>query len=160
MNNLVTKERNITEYQLNEFHTLINMLFRCCQERLQYQSRKFDLPDAELRCLMLFQEEKYLTSKSICVKMDVGKSRITKIIAGLQGKGLIKRIKDPEDSRVSLISITPSGKKKMIGIKKFQNDLYRVILSQVDDEERKRLLTNLDLLKSCMETGKELMTTK
>ncbi|MBU2627638.1 MAG: MarR family winged helix-turn-helix transcriptional regulator, partial [Proteobacteria bacterium] len=144
----------------NEFQNLINILFQCCQERLQHQSREFDLPDAELRCLMFFKDEKYLTSKSISLKMNVGKSRMTKIITGLQKKDLIKRIKDPEDSRVSLISLTPSGREKLLDIKAFQDDLHRVVLSQVDETERKKLLTNLDLLKACMESGKQFMTGK
>jgi DNA-binding MarR family transcriptional regulator len=158
MNYIEIKNRDVTDYQLNEFQNLINMLFQCCQDRLAYQSKEFNLPDAELRCLMFFKDEKYLTSKGISIKMNVGKSRITKIIAGLLKKDLIKRIKDPEDSRVSLISLTPSGREKLDEIKVFQDDLHRVVLSQVSEQERKKLLTNLDLLKACMESGKEFMT--
>jgi DNA-binding MarR family transcriptional regulator len=149
---------DVTEYQLCEFQNLINILFQCCQERLAHQSKEFQLPDAELRCLMFFKGEKYLTSKSISLKMNVGKSRMTKIIAGLQKKDLIKRIKDPEDSRVSLISLTPSGKEKLYEIKMFQDDLHCVVLSQVSAQERKKLLANMDILKACMESGKEFMT--
>ncbi len=160
MNNFEKNNLNITEYQLNEFQSLINILFQCCQDRLQFQSKKFELPDAELRCLMLFKNERYLTSKNISLTMNVGKSRMTKIIAGLLDKELIKRIKDPEDSRVSLISLTSYGKEKLSQIKTFQDELHQVVLSQVDDDERKKLLTTLDLLKACMETGKEFMATK
>jgi DNA-binding MarR family transcriptional regulator len=158
MNYMELKNTDVTEYQLYEFENLINILFQCCQERLQYQSRAFHLPDAELRCLMFFKNEKYLTSKNISLKMNVGKSRMTKITAGLQQKNLIRRIKDPEDARVSLISLTASGKEKLDQIKAFQNNLHRLVLSQVSDHERKNLLTSLDLLKSCMESGKEFMT--
>mgnify|MGYP002725919742 CR=1 FL=1 len=160
MNDLISKDTHVTEYQLSEFQTLINILFQCCQDRLQFQSQKFELPDAELRCLMLFENERYLTSKNISLTMNVGKSRMTKIISGLLNKGLIKRIKDPEDFRVSLISLTPSGKDKLSRIRLFQDELHRVVLSQVDDGQRKRLLTTLDLLKACMETGKEFMAEK
>ncbi|MBT4877847.1 MAG: winged helix-turn-helix transcriptional regulator [Desulfobacula sp.] len=158
MNHTVTENTSVTQYQITEFQNLINTLFQCCQERLQYQSGKFDLPDAELRCLMFFKDEKYLTSKNISIKMNVGKSRMTKIVAGLLGKDLIMRIKDPEDSRISLISLTRKGKEKLVEIKAFQDDLHRAVLSQVSDRERKKLLTNLDLLKACMESGKEFMT--
>ncbi len=160
MNDFEKDNINITDYQLNEFQSLINILFQCCQDRLQFQSKKFELPDAELRCLMLFKNERYLTSKNISLTMNVGKSRMTKIIAGLLGKELIKRIKDPEDSRVSLISLTPYGKEKLSEIKTFQDELHQVVLSQVNDDERKKLLTTLDLLKACMETGKEFMANK
>ncbi|NOX32899.1 MAG: winged helix-turn-helix transcriptional regulator [Deltaproteobacteria bacterium] len=157
MNYDKTKNTDVTEYQLREFQNLINIIFHCCQERLAYQSRKFCLPDAELRCLIFFNDEKYLTSKNISLKMKVGKSRMTKIIAGLEEKNLIRRIKDPEDSRIFLISLTSSGKAKLAEIKAFQDDLHRVVLSQVNGQERKKLLANLDLLKACMESGKEFM---
>ncbi len=100
------KEGEITSHQLKQFQDLIVKLFQCCQERMQYQSDRFNLPDAELRCLMLFGEERYLTPKGIAYKMNVVKSRISKIIDGLLKKDLIQRIKDPEDSRISLLSLT------------------------------------------------------
>ena len=101
----------IPEYQVRQFQGLIAKLFQCCQERMQYQSDKFQLPDAELRCLMLFGEERYLTPKGIAHKMNVVKSRVSRIISGLVRKQLIQRITDPEDSRISLLSLTPRGKK-------------------------------------------------
>jgi len=39
----------ITTHQLREFQDLIEKVFQCCQDRIQYQSKKFNLPDAEQR---------------------------------------------------------------------------------------------------------------
>lgn len=124
---------------------------------MQYQSEKFALPDAELRCLMLFANERYLTAKGIAHKMNVVKSRVTKIIEGLGRKKLIQRIKDPEDSRVTLISLTPGGHNKLSEIKTFQNYIYREVLGSMAPEQRKTMITNLELLKASMESAKELM---
>ncbi|MEJ2101147.1 MAG: hypothetical protein P8X68_14400 [Desulfobacterales bacterium] len=44
---------------------------------MQYQCDRFELPDAEFRCLMLFGEERYLTAKGIAHKMNVVKSRVS-----------------------------------------------------------------------------------
>ena len=85
-------EATVTPHQAKQFQILINKLFQCCQERMQYQSDRFNLPDAELRCLMLFGEERYLTPKGIAHKMNVVKSRITKIIDGLIRKDLIHSV--------------------------------------------------------------------
>jgi DNA-binding MarR family transcriptional regulator len=105
------RHADISDYQLDKFQELIAKLFQCCQERMQYQCERFQLPDAELRCLALFGYERYLTAKSISNKMNVVKSRVSKIIEGLINKQLIQRIKDPEDSRVILLSLTPEGQK-------------------------------------------------
>lgn len=147
----------IPEYQIKQFQVLINKLFQCCQERMQYQSERFELPDAELRCLQLFAHERYLTPKGIALKMNVVKSRVTKIIEGMERRGLIQRIKDPEDSRITLLSLTPQGHEKLTEIDSFLESIHLEVLSQMEPEQRKTMLTNLEVLKASMEAVKELM---
>jgi DNA-binding MarR family transcriptional regulator len=147
----------ISEYQLKQFQELIAKLFQCCQERMQYQCERFQLPDAELRCLSLFGDERYLTAKGIAHKMNVVKSRVSKIIEGLLRKKLIQRIKDPEDSRISLLSLTPDGQKKLNEINDFLKVVHFEVLSQMAPDQRKAMLTNLDILKASMEAVKEMM---
>ena len=154
MNNSVEK---ITANQVQQFQALITKLYQCCSERMQYQSERFGLPDAELRCLMLFGDERYLTASGIAYKLNVVKSRITRIIKGLEQKSLIQRVKDPEDSRVTLLRLTPEGTRKLEEIKTFISDLHFEILSQMAPPQRKTLLDDLDLLKNSMEAAKELM---
>ncbi len=148
---------NISDYQLKQFQELIAKLFQCCQERMQYQCERFQLPDAELRCLGLFGEERYLTAKGIALKMNVVKSRVSKIIDGLIKKKLIQSIKDPEDSRVSLLSLTSHGQQKLNEINSFLKELHGQVLSQMASDQRQAMLTNLDILKASMEPVKELM---
>ncbi len=124
---------------------------------MQYQCERFDLPDAEFRCLMLFGEERYLTAKGIAFKMNVVKSRVSKIVEGLLKKKLVQRIKDPEDSRVSLLSLTPEGQKKLSQINIFLQDIHHQILLQISPDQRQAVLTNLDILKASMEAAKEIM---
>jgi DNA-binding MarR family transcriptional regulator len=155
--NKVESRSAVTGFQLREFQALIAKLFQCCQERMQYQSERFDLPDAELRCLMLFGEERYLTPKGIALKMNVVKSRVTRIILGLENKGFIQRIRDPEDSRIYLLSLTTDGKKKLKEIQSFHDNIHTAILEQMAPDQRNKLLNNLDLLKASMEAGKEML---
>jgi DNA-binding MarR family transcriptional regulator len=147
----------VSEYQLDKFQELIAKLFQCCQERMQYQCERFQLPDAELRCLGLFGEDRYLTAKSIAHRMNVVKSRVSKIIDGLIKKKLIQRISDPEDSRIKLLSLTPQGQKKVNEIDMFMADVYSQVLAQMAPDQRQAMLTNLDILKASMEAVKELM---
>jgi len=147
----------ITANQVQQFQALITKLYQCCSERMQYQSDRFGLPDAELRCLMLFGDERYLTASGIAYKLNVVKSRVTRIINGLEQKGLIQRVKDPKDSRVTLLRLTPNGTKRLEEIKTFISDLHYEILSHMAPPQRRALLDDLDLLKNSMEAVKELM---
>ena len=158
MNNLRDNNNGeVTGYQLDKFQELIARLFQCCQERMQYQCERFQLPDAEFRCLGLFREERYLTAKSIAHRMNVVKSRVSKIIDGLIKKKLIQRIKDPEDSRVQLLSLTAEGQKKINEINRFLEGVYSEVLSGMAPDQRQAMLTNLDILKASMEAVKEMM---
>jgi DNA-binding MarR family transcriptional regulator len=152
-----TSRNHASGNQIDQFQGLITKLFQCCQERLQYQCERFELPDAELRCLSLFGEERYLTSKGIALKMNLVKSRISKIVSGLVKKKLIQRIPDPEDSRVTLLSLTHAGQNKLNDINDFLNDMHMEVLQQMEPEQRKTMITNLELLKASMESVKELM---
>ena len=124
---------------------------------MQYQSERFDLPDAELRCLMLFERQHYLTPKHIAHKLNVVKSRVTSIVNKLLDKKLIQKIQDPGDLRITLLNTTSQGNRKINEIREFQNFLYSQMLSQMAPEQRKAMMTNLNLLKASMETLKELM---
>lgn len=148
----------IPSHQLEQFQELIAKLFQCCQERIQYQSERFGLPDAELRCLKLFESERYLTSKGIAYRMNVVKSRVTRIIDGLVRKELVQRVKDPEDSRITLLSLTPKGQAKIDAINAFLNDVHQEVLSRMVPEQRSLVLSNLETLKTAMQSVKEMMT--
>jgi len=157
MNSTEANPITVSEHQLQQFQSLMTRLYQCCQERMQYQSERFEMPDAELRCLLLFQDERYLTSKGISHKMRVVKSRVSKIIQGLLKKQLIQRIKDPGDARISLFSLTPAGQSKLEEITLFLQSIHFETLQQMAPEQRTTMLTNLDLLKASLEAVKELM---
>lgn len=147
----------IPVHQIKQFQQLIAKLFQCCQERMRYQCERFGLPDAELRCLALFGEERYLTPKGLAHKMNLVKSRISKIVSGLLKKNLIVKTSDPQDSRITLLSLTPEGQEKLNEINGFLSQVHYEVLQQMEPEQRKTMITNLELLKASMESTKDLM---
>ncbi len=146
---------NIPVHQAEQFRDLVLRLFQCCQERMQYQCERFALPDAEIRCLLLFGEERYLTAKGIAFKLNVVKSRVTKIVEGLIRKKLLQRISDPEDSRIVLLSLTPKGQAKLKAINRFTIDFNSEVLRTIHPDLRGDLLNNLELLRISMEAANE-----
>ena len=146
---------DLLTYQAHRLQELIAEMLKCCEDRKVYESGKFSLPHAELRCLLLFDGQRYLTVTDIAQKLEVAKSRVTKLVSGLKEKQLVAEIDDPKDARIKLISLTPAGHTRFNEIAAFQRELYRTILLQVDVDERKHVLSNLELLRSAMEAVKE-----
>lgn len=154
--NIPVNQSDIPVHQVDQLQKIISKLFQCCQERIQYQCEKFGLHDAEIRCLMLFGEERYLTVKGIAPKLNVVKSRVTKIVNGLIRKNLVQKAKDPNDSRILLLSLTPKGQTKLEQINGFMMDIHVKLLSLVQPNQRNTLLASLETLKLSMEAVKEM----
>ena len=145
----------LLEYQTRRLQDLIMQLNECCDDRKFYEIGKFTLPYSELKCLMLFRGERYLTVKGIAQKLDVAKSRVTKLINSLFEKRLVNRIDDPRDARIRLISLSRKGKATAEEILKFEMGIFREMLLQMDERERKSVLSGLEILRSAMEAVKD-----
>jgi DNA-binding MarR family transcriptional regulator len=147
--------KKTTEYEASRMKNLIEEISFCCQERVSYQSKKFELTPAELRSLLLFKDERYLTVTALAQKLEVSKSRVTKILDGLLKKKMVHRIDDPEDARIKLISLTPAGQKKAKEIDGFMTDLHHHLVLTLKPEDRKSVLASLEMLRASMEVVKE-----
>ena len=150
-----TSKEQLARYQAKKLQDLIGEITQCCQEKTLYQAHKFGLTQAEMKCLLLFKEERYLTVKGLAQKLEVAKSRITRIIDGLVHKRLAQRIVDPEDARVILISLTPEGQKQVEVLDVYVKDLHHQLLLELKENDRKNILTSLETLRSSMEVIKE-----
>ena len=156
MNNKVKNpSQKVTIFQSGRLKELIEEIIHCCQERVFFQSQKFNLTPAELRCILLFNNEKYLTVKGMAQKLEVAKSRVTKIMEGLLKKKLIQCINDPGDARVKLFSPTPAGQKKYEELNDFIKEIHHHLLTNLKPDDRKGVLSSLELLRSSMEVVKE-----
>ncbi|RPI76719.1 MAG: MarR family transcriptional regulator [Desulfobacteraceae bacterium] len=158
MNYNTANNEDLLKYQTDRLKDLIAELLKCCDERKIYEIERFNLPQAELKSLLFFGNERYLTVTGIAQKMDVAKSRITKIIGSLAQKGLVKQMSDPQDTRIKLISLTQAGREIAQKIEAFQSDIFRQILLNLGVDERKTTLASLEMLRSAMEAVKERMT--
>jgi DNA-binding MarR family transcriptional regulator len=159
MNNVNhTTDSRIIEYQANKLQELISELHNCCKERYSREAKVFKMPQAELRCLMLFEGHKYLTGIQIAGLLEVAKSRATVIIENLEKKGLVQRSQDPNDARVKLISLTPVGQRKVREIEEFMFELHQQLLGHIDPTQRTGVINALETLRSSMESVKAQLT--
>ena len=149
-----TNDVRVLEYQANKLQELISELHNCCKERYSHEAKAFKMPQAELRCLMLFEGHKYLTGIEIAGLLEVAKSRATVIIENLDRKGLVQRSRDPNDARVKLISLTPAGQRKVREIEEFMFSLHQQLLGQIDPAQRTGVINALETLRSSMEAVK------
>jgi DNA-binding MarR family transcriptional regulator len=144
-----------TEDQALLLQQVINAIVKCCEDRRIYENQRFGLPYSEIRCLLLFRDEGYLSVNEVAYRLDVAKSRGTKLVRGLLDKGLVERAGDPGDSRVKRISPTEGGRDKIREVEAFQRRIHEEILSRFEARDRAGVLTTLQSLQDSMEAVKE-----
>lgn len=147
----------LLDYQTSRLRDLIAEIISCCEDRKLYESKRFDLTLTEVKVLLLFDGERYLTVKGIADRLEVAKSRVTKIIDGMIRKGLVVRTEDPRDARVKLISPTGKGRGKTQELEAFYREAHRNVLLNMDSDKRKELISDLEILRSSMEAVKETL---
>ncbi|MDR2018408.1 MAG: MarR family transcriptional regulator [Syntrophobacterales bacterium] len=78
--------------------------------------------------------------------MIVPVANMTGIARRLEKNGFIKRKSDPSDERVTILEISPKGKKTLIRIEKERDDYIYMMLKDFAENEKSVLLQNLKLL--------------
>jgi len=147
----------LAEYQANTLQVLIADIHDCCKDRLMMEAKRFHLPQAELKCMLMFIDHKYLTAVELAIKLEIAKSRASVILEGLEKKKLIQRTEDPNDARVKLISLTTDGMKKVQEIEAFVFKLHYKLLDKIDPSQRDGVISSLEILRSSMKTMKAQM---
>ena len=137
--------------QREQFSKMLDKLYQCCTDRHVYLSEKHGLPQAELRCLMLFGADRYLTAKGIATRLNIAKSRVTKLVEGLVAKGMVSKVPDPADSRVTLLALTPAGQRKRQEVVAAMDSMRDSVLEYIDPTRRDAVLDSLETLKAAME---------
>lgn len=151
------ENEKLLEYQTTRLRSLITEIISCCEDRKLYETKRFDLTLAEVKVLLLFEGERYLTVREIANRLEVAKSRVTKIMDGMICKGLVVRTDDPRDARVRLISLTAGGREKTRDLEAFYREAHRNVLLNMDSEKRKEMLSILEVLRASMESVKETL---
>ena len=78
--------------------------------------------------------------------MGYDKTRLIKILDGLEGDGLVTRAPDPSDRRARVIELTPHGRAKFAAIQRDVHAMEDELLGVLGPSERKALRTALPRL--------------
>ncbi|MEO1681078.1 MAG: MarR family transcriptional regulator [Pseudomonadota bacterium] len=83
---------------------------------------------------------------ALCDRMGRDNSQMTRVIRGLETKGVVARSGDPSDGRVSLLHLTPMGKSFIEEMKTQLSEVVNEATSTLTGCEREVLLRLLEKL--------------
>lgn len=74
------------------------------------------------------------------------KSAVTKVIKGLEDRGIVRREKVVEDKRYNALFLTPAGQERYARIQTRMADQHQVLIEPFDEAEQKQLFALLNRL--------------
>ena len=94
-----------------------------------------------------------LTPSELAVRERVQRPTATKLVAKLEGDGLVGRTADPTDGRSSLIAVTPEGRARLKTMRTRKDAFLADRLRALPPEDRATLERAAELLEGLLEEG-------
>lgn len=125
-------------------------LLHNCSEKLEYLAETLGLALSEFKCLRAFHRETSLSVKDIACRMNLTSSRLTRIVDGLEEKGLVRREIHRDDRRVIHVVLTEKGLEATKVMVRETTDMHASILQNIEPTSRQAVITALEQLATAL----------
>jgi DNA-binding MarR family transcriptional regulator len=130
----------LTERIADGFHDIIGG-FRCAGTgRLV----KLGVSMTHMHVLWMLQHHGDLPMSRMAELLDVSFSNATGIVDRMEEKGLVERVRVPDDRRVVLVRISPGGSQALDETEAIKQDRLQAILSHLSGPQLNRVAHSLD----------------
>jgi DNA-binding MarR family transcriptional regulator len=111
---------------------------------------KLGVSMTQMHVLWILQHHGEMPMSRMAELMDVSLSNATGIIDRMEERGLIERVRVPDDRRVVVVRITPGGLQAMDAIEAIKQDRLEAILQHLDGTQLERLALAMDDMRDAL----------
>ena len=113
-----------------------------------YQS-PFSLPEVRVLYELAHQQDRTASALARVLGMDPG--YLSRLLRGLERRGLVLRTRSDRDARQSRLTLTPRGRKTFAGLDAGSNHEVAQLLEPLDEPSRRRLVGALTAVESLLD---------
>jgi len=106
----------------------------------------FDTEQGEIVVISVIGLNPGISQNDVAATLVLKKSAVTKVIRGLEDRGLVHREKVKADKRFNALSLTPTGQEKYARINARMTEQHTALLEPFNAAERAELFTLLNRL--------------
>ena len=110
------------------------------------QEAQTGLTPTQLAALAAVERYGPLTLGALADHEQIAPPSITRVVAKLETDGLVTRLADPADRRVTKVAVTPKGRTLLGATRRRKTEWLTTRLEDLDAEQRARLADALDTL--------------
>ena len=116
------------------------------------------LHQGQVAALIHLDRVEALSQTDLAARLGMKKAAAGTLIDGLEGKGLVERVRGESDRRVQLVSITDAGRKVVDEVDRMGEKLGIALRRGISREERKQLVGILQKLRTNLHAMEKLRT--
>jgi DNA-binding MarR family transcriptional regulator len=109
--------------------------------------RATGLHQSQVAALLHLDRVEALSQTDLAARLGMKKAATGTLIDGLEGKGLIERVRGREDRRLQLVSITDAGRRVVAEVDAMGEELGTAARRGITREERAQLVATLQRLR-------------
>jgi DNA-binding MarR family transcriptional regulator len=103
-------------------------------------AKDVDLPIFSLECLLVLFLDHPDSAGALAESLGIRKSSLSKLLNGLEEKGLVDRALDPDDRRMERLTLTPAGSDLVERVHTRATDIAMEMLAKLPEERRSQFL--------------------
>jgi len=110
-----------------------------------------DLGPSGVAALATIERHGPISPSELAERERIKRPTTTRIVASLEGSGLIERVRDPEDGRASILTVTAEGRRLLRRLRARKTAYLATRLERLDAADRRTLECAAELLEGMLE---------
>jgi DNA-binding MarR family transcriptional regulator len=110
-----------------------------------------DLGPSQVAALATVERHGPLSPSELADRERIKRPTATRIVRHLEAAGLVERVRDPEDGRASILSVTPEARELLKRLRARKTAYLATRLGAMDAEDRRTLERAAELLEGMLE---------
>jgi DNA-binding MarR family transcriptional regulator len=115
------------------------------------QESGVDLGPSQVAALATIERHGPLSPSEVAERERIKRPTATRIVSHLEAAGLVERVRDPEDGRASILTVTSEGRHLLRRLRERKTAYLAKRLGVMDAEDRRTLERAAELLEGMLE---------
>jgi len=107
----------------------------------------------EARILFELAHHDHLTASDLCRELGLDAGYLSRILASLEQRGLIEKVRSENDGRQRILRLTPEGKNAFALLDQRSRDEVSEMLNELSEEDQQRLLKAMQTIEGILDKG-------
>ncbi len=107
----------------------------------------------EARILFELAHRDHLTASDLCRELGLDAGYLSRILASLEQRGLIEKVRSENDGRQRLLRLTSEGENAFALLDQRSRDEVSEMLNELSEEDQQRLLKAMQTIESVLDKG-------